>query len=244
MPEPFNARLLDIYDRLFARMGPQYWWPGDGPFEVILGAILTQAAAWKGVERAMDNLRQAGVLSPEDLRRIPEAELAALLRPAVYFNAKARKVKAFVSYLGERYGDDIEAMTARDTHELRDELLAVHGIGEETADDILLYAIRKPVFVIDAYTKRVFQRLGIAPKGQTYRAWQAFFHHHLPRTPLSSTSITPSSTITPPPCAGPALSAGAAAYWTSARLDGRQRRGRCVSPRHCERLERAGWLGG
>ncbi len=180
MPEPFNARLLDIYDRLFARMGPQYWWPGDGPFEVILGAILTQAAAWKGVERAMDNLRQAGILSPEDLRRIPEAELAALLRPAVYFNAKARKVKAFANYLGERYGDDIEAMTARDTQELRDELLAVHGIGEETADDILLYALRKPVFVIDAYTKRVFQRLCITPEGQTYRAWQAFFHHNLP----------------------------------------------------------------
>jgi len=180
MPEPFSTRLIDVHNRLLARMGPQHWWPGNGPFQVSLGAILTQAVSWTGVERAMDNLRQAGVMSPEGLRSIPEAELAALLRPAVYFNAKARKVKAFVNYLGDCYDDDFAAMRARDSSELREELLAVHGIGEETADDILLYAVLKPFFVIDSYTRRVFRRLGTGPEKQSYRAWQTFFHDNLP----------------------------------------------------------------
>ena len=181
MTTPLSERLMDVYQRLLARYGPQDWWPGDSPFEVIVGAILTQSAGWAGVERAIDNLKAAGVLSPAALRDVPIEELAVLIRPSVYFNAKSRKLKAFVEHLGERYDDDLDAMFRQDTDALRAELLSIHGIGEETADDILLYAASKPVFVIDAYTRRIMGRMGVTPHVDRYGAYQSMFMDHLPR---------------------------------------------------------------
>lgn len=177
---PLTQRLLDIYQRLLARYGPQHWWPAETPFEMIVGAILTQAVTWKNVEQAIANLKAAGVLSPEAIHALPEEELAALIRPAGYFNAKARKLKAFVAVLMERHGGDLDAFFAQDLASLRAELLAIHGIGPETADAILLYAAHKPIFMIDAYTVRLFTRLGLAREGVRYPEIQRLFMEHLP----------------------------------------------------------------
>ena len=176
MSGPLDERLMDVYRRLLARYGPQSWWPGDTAFEVIVGAILTQSAAWTGVARAIDNLKAAGMLSPAALRAVPIEELAVLIRPSVYFNAKSRKLRAFVEHLGERYDDDLDAMFRQDVEALRRELLSIHGIGEETADDILLYAADKPVFVIDAYTRRILGRLGYHAAGRSVRGVPGAFY--------------------------------------------------------------------
>ena len=171
---------MDIYHRLYHRYGPQRWWPGDTAFEVIIGAILTQSASWTNVDKALDNLKARGLMEPAALRDIPLEELAALIRPSVYFNAKALKLKAFVEHVGEGYNDDLEAMFRQDVSVLRPELLAIYGIGEETADDILLYAAGKPVFVMDAYTRRILERLGITPAQDRYSSYQALFMDNLP----------------------------------------------------------------
>ncbi len=173
--------LMSVYRRLLAACGPQHWWPGETPFEVMIGAVLTQNTAWTNVDRAIRNLKEAGVLSAPALRALPQDELAALIRPSGYFNAKARKVKELVTWLGDRCGDDLDALFAADTAALRDELLAVHGIGEETADSMLLYAGGKPVFVVDAYTRRIFTRLGLHPsQGDRYADFQRLFMENLP----------------------------------------------------------------
>jgi len=171
-----KARLVELYRTLFDAYGPQGWWPGDqDPFVVVVGAILTQTTAWANVERALANLREAGLLSPAALLAVPEGELARVIRPAGYFNAKARKLKAFVETLCDRFDGRLERLFALPVAELRHALLAVHGIGPETADDIILYAARRPVFVIDAYTRRVFSRLGLRPAREDYAEWQALF---------------------------------------------------------------------
>jgi endonuclease-3 related protein len=175
-----NERLLDVYDRLYAAYGPQHWWPGDSAFEVIVGAILTQSAAWTNVEKALNNLKVAGALSPEAIDELPQGELARLVRPSGYYNAKARKLKAFVTLLDRGYGGDFETMLTAPTEELREALLSTHGLGPETADSILLYAAGRPVFVIDAYTRRTFSRLGFAPERDTYDGWQGLFVESLP----------------------------------------------------------------
>ena len=175
-----RTRLTEIYDRLLARYGCQGWWPGDTRFEIMVGAILTQAAAWTNVEKAISNLVKAGALSPRAIRALSERELAQLIYPSGYFNAKARKLKALVEYLDERFGDDIDSVPYRNVDALREELLAVYGIGEETADDILLYALDQTTFVVDNYTKRAFQRLGLAPQKQSYSAYRSLFMDHLP----------------------------------------------------------------
>ncbi len=174
---------LRVYRRLYRAYGPQQWWPGDGPFEVIVGAILTQSAAWTNVEKALANLKDRGVLSPQGLEESDEAELARLVRPAGYFNAKARKLKAFAALLSERFGGELERLLAAPAADLRPLLLATHGIGPETADAILLYAAGRPVFVIDAYTRRLFRRLGLAPRADGYDAWQRLFMDSLPPDP-------------------------------------------------------------
>jgi endonuclease-3 related protein len=177
-----DARTLtDIYQRLLKHFGPQHWWPADEPFEVIVGAILTQSAAWANVEKAINNLREAGALSPEALRKLPQPKLAELVYPCGYYNAKALKLKAFADWLGNHYGDDLGRLFALDINDLRRDLLSVHGIGPETADSIILYAAGKPVFVIDAYTRRIFSRLGLAPERDSYAAYQALFMDNLPR---------------------------------------------------------------
>ena len=170
-----NKTLLEIYRRLFERYGPQHWWPGDSPFEVMVGAILTQSAAWQNVEKAISNLKNAGVMSPGALRNIPIDELAQLIHPCGYYNAKALKLKALVNWLGASCGDDLDKLFALDTDTLRQQFLAIHGIGPETADSILLYAGNKPVFVIDAYTRRIISRLGLTPEKDSYDAYQALF---------------------------------------------------------------------
>ncbi len=175
-----NGRLAEIYDRLYAAYGPQHWWPGDSAFEIIAGAILTQSAGWANVERALGNLKAAGALSPEGIAALPQEELAELVRPSGYYKAKARKLKAFVELLGERAGGDLERLLALPAAELRALLLATHGIGPETADAMLLYAAGRPVFVIDAYTRRTFSRLGLALESDRYDSWQKLFSESLP----------------------------------------------------------------
>ncbi len=178
--EKLRESLLDVYRRLLNRYGRQGWWPGDSRFEMMVGAVLTQAAAWSNVEKAVSNLKEAGAVSPGAIRSLPEQRLAELLYPSGYYNAKARKLKALAEFLGSRFGDDVDAMSREDAWELRGELLGVHGIGEETADDILLYPLGKPVFVIDSYTKRLFFRLGLAPERAAYSRYQSIFMDSLP----------------------------------------------------------------
>ena len=173
--------LQRIYERLLAAYGPQGWWPGDSRFEMIAGAILTQAAAWRNVELALANLRHAGIADWPTVHAMDADALAALVRPSGYYNAKARKLKAFAAHVCEGYGGSLDAMFASDTPSLRRELLGIHGIGPETADDILVYAAERPSFVIDAYTIRIMRRVGIAPAGRDdYASWQALFHAGLP----------------------------------------------------------------
>ncbi len=171
--------LLKVYELLYAAYGPQHWWPAETPFEVVVGAILTQSAAWVNVEKAIRNLKAAGVLSPGALRAISTEELAQLIYPSGYFNAKARKMKAFVEHLGMAHDDSLDGMFGQGTLQLREELLGIHGIGPETADSILLYAARKPIFVIDAYTSRIAARLELAPNGARYDSLQALFMQNL-----------------------------------------------------------------
>ena len=172
--------LLEVYHRLYARYGPQLWWPGESGLEMIVGAILAQGTAWTNVEKALANLKAAGLLTVEALWGISEYELASLLRPSGTFNAKARKLKAFINHLWDNYGGHLERLLAGETRQLREELLSIHGVGEETADAILLYAAGKPSFVIDTYTRRIVGRLGMAPDRESYRAYQALFHRNLP----------------------------------------------------------------
>lgn len=173
--------LLEAYDRLFDRYGPQHWWPAEDSFEVIVGAILTQAAAWANVEQAICRLKAAIPLTPAALRDLPLDRLATLIRPCGYYNAKAAKLRAFVERLGSRHNDNLDQLFALDIGDLRQELLSIHGIGEETADSIILYAARKPIFVIDAYTKRIVGRLGLAPESNSYSAFQRLFAENLPQ---------------------------------------------------------------
>jgi endonuclease-3 related protein len=147
----------------------------------MVGAVLTQSAAWANVRKAVSNLKAAGALSPEPIRSLRQEDLAQLVYPSGYFNSKARKLKALADFLGRRFDDDLDSMAAEETNALRAELLDVYGIGEETADDILLYAVAKPIFVIDAYTRRVFSRLGLAPDKGSYSAYQSLFMDNLDR---------------------------------------------------------------
>ena len=172
--------LQDIYRRLMDFYGRQHWWPAEGPFEMMVGAILTQGAAWGNVEKAIANLKAAGALSPEALRRLSLPELAALIRPSGYYNAKALKLRSLAQRLGEGYNDNLDKLLASNIETLRQELLSIHGIGQETADSIILYAAGKPVFVVDAYTRCIISRLGLAPEGSSYADYQALFMDNLP----------------------------------------------------------------
>lgn len=176
-----RKKLLFIYQRLYKAFGPQHWWPGETPFEVIIGAILTQSAAWSNVEKAIANLKREGLLEPAALQAVPLEHLASLLYPTGYYNAKAKKVKAFVQHLGENHSHELGSLFAQDTADLRRELLGIFGIGAETADSIILYAARKPTFVVDAYTRRIFGRLGLAPERDSYAAFQEMFESNLPK---------------------------------------------------------------
>jgi len=173
------ALLTEVFDRLLAAYGPQHWWPSAGPFETILGAVLTQNTAWTNVEKAFANLRAAEAMTPAAIRALPEADLAELIRPSGYFNSKARKLKAVVAHLA-LYDDDMDRWRTREAKKLRTELLGVYGIGQETADDIVLYVANLPSFVVDSYTVRMIDRIGVAPKRKRYEDYQALFEDNLP----------------------------------------------------------------
>ncbi len=178
--QSIGQALLNIYHQLMTRYGPQYWWPAPEPFEIIVGAILTQSAAWGNVEKAIANLKAAKALSPKSLRQLPLAEIANLIYPCGYYNAKALKLKTWAHWLGEYYDDSLARLFVNSTDRLRPQLLAIHGIGPETADSIILYAAHKPVFVIDAYTRRIISRVGLAPRDNSYATYQQLFMENLP----------------------------------------------------------------
>ncbi|GAB7024975.1 endonuclease III domain-containing protein [Geotalea toluenoxydans] len=175
-----RQELLRVFNSLFDHYGKLHWWPAETPFEVCVGAILTQNTNWGNVEKAIANLKKADLLSATTLRDVPVEELAQVIKPAGFFNVKSARLKDFVGWLFERYLGRLEAMFAGDWLELREELLKVRGIGRETCDSILLYAGNKPSFVVDAYTKRLFTHLGLVSAKDDYEAVRALFMDNLP----------------------------------------------------------------
>jgi endonuclease III related protein len=174
-----NKQLMEIYTQLLEYYGPQHWWPGETPFEVIVGTILTQSAAWTNVEKAIIRLKKAGVMTPSAMQLLSQSDLAELVHSCGYYNMKAKKLLAFVEWLSLRFDGDLDRLFDRDLNRLRADLLEVYGIGEETADSILLYAGQKPIFVIDAYTRRIIDRVGLAVAGPRYQDYQHVFMDNL-----------------------------------------------------------------
>ena len=173
--------LLKIYNSLYNYFGSLKWWPGDTPFEIMVGAILTQNTSWSNVEKAINNLKKENLLEPRKLYRINQEELAQLIKPSGYYNIKARRLKNFVNLFINDFEGSSEKMFSGDSGELRKKLLKVNGIGPETADSILLYAGKKPFFVVDAYTKRVFSRHKLISEDASYHQIQEFFIKNLDR---------------------------------------------------------------
>jgi endonuclease-3 related protein len=175
-----NASLIRSYYRtLLTAWGPQHWWPAHTPFEIIVGTFLTQNTAWTNVELALANLRAANLLSIEGIRRVPLPDLERRIRPSGYFRQKAQRLKAFVAFLDRQYSGSLENLFAQPTNSLREELLALNGIGPETADSILLYAGNHPVFVVDAYTRRILERHEIFPQKADYEEIRTWFERAL-----------------------------------------------------------------
>lgn len=175
--------LQQYFDALFAAHGPQHWWPGRAPFEIIVGAILVQNTSWTNAALAIANLGSSRLLTPAAIEKIPLAKLTRLVRPSGYFRQKARKLKAFARFLRENYQGSLKAMFRAPTALLREQLLQVHGIGPETADSILLYAGNHPVFVVDAYTRRILERHGLAHAKESYEGLRGLFEKSLPNDP-------------------------------------------------------------
>lgn len=177
---PTGKLLKEAYRKLHARFGHRKWWPGDTPFEIIVGAILTQNTNWQNVEKAIANLKRERVLSPKKLLDLHPATLASLIKPAGFFRLKTKRLRNFLKYFVENYDGSAEAMTERPLSSLREELLSINGIGQETADSILLYALNKPIFVIDAYTKRILLRHDLCLEEAIYCDLQELFTDSLP----------------------------------------------------------------
>jgi endonuclease-3 related protein len=176
-------RLMDMYERLYDHFGPRHWWPGSSPFEVAVGAVLTQNTAWKNVELAIGNLKVAGALELEALRALKPKKLAELIRPVGYYNLKEQRLRNLLDMFHHECGGDLDKLWQRPLPEARELLLAVKGVGPETADSILLYAGGLPTFVIDAYTFRVLGRHGLAEEGDSYHDLQNLFMDHLEPDP-------------------------------------------------------------
>lgn len=172
--------LRAFYDAMYAAYGPRHWWPGDTRIEIIVGAVLTQNTNWKNVERAIANLKDADGLDWHRLAAMSHAELAELIRPAGYFNVKARRLKNMVEWVVEEFDGDLGAMFARSTGALREDLLTVNGIGRETADSILLYAGKHVTFVVDAYTARILRRHQLIDDEADYEQIKDLFESNLP----------------------------------------------------------------
>jgi endonuclease III related protein len=178
-PKKKEKELLRYYRALYRVWGPQHWWPADTRFEVIVGAYLTQNTAWTNVELALANLRTAHILNAEGIRKVALRRLERLIRPSGYFRQKAARLKAFVRFLDENYQGTLDQLFAQPTEKLREELLSLNGIGPETADSILLYAGNHPVFVVDAYTRRILERHGILPEKTDYEEIRELFQRAL-----------------------------------------------------------------
>ncbi len=174
-------KIIEIYHKLYHAFGPQHWWPGDSPFEIAVGAILTQNTNWANVEKAIASLKNKRALSAKGIHEMKTEKLALFIRPAGYFNVKARRLKAFIHFLINDYHGSMGRMKNEKLDTLRTKLLNVHGIGPETADSILLYALDNPVFVIDAYTKRVLSRHSVINHDENYERIQDLFHETLKR---------------------------------------------------------------
>ena len=174
-----KQRLLDIYGRLETAYGDPGWWPGDTPFEVTVGAVLTQNTTWLNVEKAIGRLKAADLLTPEALRELTENKLAGYIVPAGYYNVKARRLKSLIDFLWAECGGRVEALADTPVNEAREKLLGVKGIGPETADSILLYAAGVPTFVVDAYTHRILNRHGLVPEEAGYEEVKAVFGDNL-----------------------------------------------------------------
>jgi len=177
-----KRKLLRIYDKLYKEFGPRQWWPADSAFEVIIGAILTQNTAWTNVEKAIKNLKKEKLLTPKKLHSISVKRLAACIKPAGYYNIKAARIKNFLRFLFDKFGGSVKKLADTKTATLRRQLLEVNGIGPETADSIILYAAKKPVFVVDAYTKRVLSRHKLINNKADYHDIQDLFMQNLPRS--------------------------------------------------------------
>jgi len=172
-------KLRQYYDALYRAWGAQHWWPAETPFEVIVGAYLTQNTAWTNVERALNNLRAANALSVDAVRKMRLSQLERLIRPSGYFRQKAARLKIFISFLDKQYGGSLDRMFSEPTEKLREELLSLNGVGPETADSILLYAGNHPVFVVDAYTRRILERHDILPANAHYEEIRELFQRAL-----------------------------------------------------------------
>ena len=174
---------MEMFAALSNHFGPQHWWPAQTELEVIVGAVLTQNTNWKNVEKALVNLKEKDLLSIHHLHALPVAELAQLIRPAGYYNIKAKRLKNLIDFIAERYHSDLTGLLDEETESLRQGLLSVNGIGPETADSILLYAAHRPIFVVDAYTHRILSRHGMTDEQNDYHQLQALFMNHLPDDP-------------------------------------------------------------
>ncbi len=181
--DPLRRQLLRLYWALFRRFGPQRWWPAKTPLEVAVGAILTQNTAWSNVERALERLAAQRLVDPRRLRALSQVELARLIRPSGTYRIKAQRLKAFLDFLWERFNGRVERLKKAPLEKLRSALLSVPGIGPETADSILLYAAGRPIFVVDAYTRRVLARHRLVPPDIGYEPLRAVFERHLPSDP-------------------------------------------------------------
>ncbi len=177
---PQSAILMEIFQRLYKAYGPRHWWPGETSFEVMVGAILTQNTSWRNVEKAIQKLKGKVVLNPEGINRLKRSELARLIKPSGYYRIKTDRLKSFIDFLFEEYNGNIKKMGREGLGELREKLLRVKGIGPETADSILLYGLKKPIFVIDAYTRRILSRHGVISEKASYKEVQKIFMDYLP----------------------------------------------------------------
>ncbi len=180
-----HLNLMDLYESMLKSFGSRGWWPGETKFEICVGAILTQSVSWKNVAKAITNLKNAGLLDLHAMYESPQEEIEKCIVPTLYFRMKARKLKAFVNHVVKNYNGNLQLMLEKPLQELREELLGIYGIGQETADSIVLYAAEKPIFVVDAYTKRIFSRIGLFSEAITYNQMQEYFMSRLkPDVPL------------------------------------------------------------
>jgi endonuclease III related protein len=179
MNKKINKKLMELYDLMFEKMGSRHWWPAETRFEVIVGAILTQFVSWKNVTTAIDNLKREDLLSIEGICNVDITKLEELIKSTRFYKQKAKKLKVFCTHVRYQYGGDLELFFNKELYELRKELLSLYGIGKETADCIVLYAAEKPIFVVDAYTKRIFHQLGLFKEDISYDAMQKYFMEHL-----------------------------------------------------------------